>query len=396
MKLPRPSPRQVIVIAAVLLLLAGAAVVARRSGPFAPVRVTVTQPVQADVAPALFGIGTVEARRSYLVGPTTAARVLRVLVDVGDPVKAGQLLAEMDPVDLDARGAAARAAAERGLSAQRSAEAQVADARSRQALAAAEAARYQDLLRQNFVSSSVVDSKQQALKSADAQLAAADAALAAARQDVARLGAEQQALGQQRANLRLLAPADGVVTAREAEPGSTVVAGQAVLRLQQPGSLWVTTRFDQARATGLAEGLPALIRLRSAPERALPGKVLRVEPVADSVTEERIAQITFDAPPAGVSTKEMAEVTVALPVVPKARVLPNAALKTHQGRSGVWLLDGERLRFAPVRTGARGPDGAVQVLDGLPADARVVVYSERALSADTRVRVVERLAGTAP
>jgi HlyD family secretion protein len=285
---------------------------------------------------------------------------------------------------------------ERGLSAQRSAEAQVADARSRQALAAAEATRYQDLLRQNFVSPSVVDGKQQALKSADAQLAAADAALAAARQDVARLGAEQQALGQQRANLRLLAPADGVVTAREAEPGSTVVAGQAVLRLQQPGSLWVTTRFDQARAAGLAEGLPAQIRLRSAPERALPGKVLRVEPVADSVTEERIAQIAFDTPPAGVSTKEMAEVTVALPVVPQARVLPNAALKVHQGRAGVWVLDGEHLRFAPVRTGARGPDGAVQILDGLPADARVVVYSERALAADTRVRVVEQLPGVAP
>ncbi len=167
------------------------------------------------------------------------------------------------------------------------------------------------------------------------------------------------------------------------------------LRLQQPGSLWVTTRFDQARATGLAEGLPALIRLRSAPERALPGKVLRIEPVADSVTEERIAQIGFDAPPAGVSTKEMAEVTVALPVVPKARVLPNAALKVHQGRAGVWLLDGDGLRFAPVRTGARGPDGAVQILDGLPIEAQVVVYSERALAADTRVRVVEQLGGAA-
>lgn len=395
MKLPRPSPRQVIVVAAVLLLLAGAAVVARRSGPFAPVRVTVTQPAQADVAPVLFGIGTVEARRSHLVGPTTAARVLRVLVDVGDAVQAGQLLAEMDPVDLDARAAAAGSAAERGQSAQRSAEAQVADARSRQALAAAEAVRYQDLLRQNFVSSSVVDSKQQALKSADAQLAAAESALAAARQDVARLGAERQAVGQQRANLRLLAPADGVVTAREAEPGSTVVAGQAVLRLQQPGSLWVTTRFDQARATGLTNGLSAQIRLRSAPERALPGRVARVEPVADSVTEERIAQIGFDAAPAGVSTKEMAEVTVALPVVTQARVLPNAALKTQQGRAGVWVLDGERLRFAPVRTGARGPDGAVQILDGLPADARVVVYSERALAADTRVRVVDQLGGAA-
>ena len=396
MKLPRPSLRQVLIAAAVVLLLAGAATVARRSGPFAAVSVTVVQPAQADLAPVLFGIGTVEARRSYLIGPTTAARVLRVRVDVGDVVKGGDLLAEMDPVDLDPRLGSAQAAIERGLSAQRSAEAQVADARSRQALAASEAARYQDLQRQNFVSPSVVDAKLQALKSADAQLTAAEAALAAARQDVTRLGAEREAVGRQRANLRLLAPADGVVTAREAEPGSTVVAGQAVLKLQQPASLWVTTRFDQARATGLAEGLPALIRLRSAPERALPGKVLRIEPVADSVTEERIAQIAFDAPPVGVSTKEMAEVTVALPVVTKARVLPNAALKTHQGRSGVWLLDGKRLRFAPVRTGARGPDGAVQVLDGLPGDARVVVYSERALNPDTRVRVVERLAGAAP
>jgi HlyD family secretion protein len=55
------------------------------------------------LTPAVFGIGTVQARRSWIVGPTTAGRVLSVRADVGDAVKAGQLLADMDPVDLDQR-----------------------------------------------------------------------------------------------------------------------------------------------------------------------------------------------------------------------------------------------------------------------------------------------------
>ena len=102
-------------------------------------------------------IGTVEARRAYLIGPTAAGRVKRVLVDVGDRVKAGQLLAEMDAVDLDARVGSSSAAAARARSAVVTAQAQVHDARSRQALAAGEARRYIDLGKQNFVSSSVVD-----------------------------------------------------------------------------------------------------------------------------------------------------------------------------------------------------------------------------------------------
>ena len=89
-----------------LLLLGALAFVVMRSGPLAPTRVTVIEVTEGRLTPALFGIGTVEARRSYLIGPTTAGRVRKVVVDVGDTVKAGQLLAEMDPVDLDERLAA--------------------------------------------------------------------------------------------------------------------------------------------------------------------------------------------------------------------------------------------------------------------------------------------------
>ena len=125
---------------------------------------------------------------------------------------------------------------------------------------------------------------------------AADANLAAARQDQQRLAAERAGLRQQRDNVRLLAPSDGVVISRDAEPGSTVVAGQAVLRLIEPSSLWVKVRLDQGRSAGLAAGLRAQIVLRSNPAQPLAGKVARVEAMSDSVTEERVAQVAFDQP----------------------------------------------------------------------------------------------------
>lgn len=107
-----------------LLLLAAFAFLVLRSGPLAPIRVTVATIEEGTLTPALFGIGTVEARRAYLIGPTSAGRVLKVLVDVGEVVKAGQLLAEMDPVDLDQRVLALDASIARASSAIAAAEAQ--------------------------------------------------------------------------------------------------------------------------------------------------------------------------------------------------------------------------------------------------------------------------------
>jgi HlyD family secretion protein len=394
MKMSFSLPRQIWFVLIGIALVLAFGWVATRSGPFAPIKVTVTRADRGNVAPALFGIGTVEARRAYLIGPTSAGRVSSVLVDVGDNVKAGQLLAEMDPVDLDKRVAAATAAAARGQSAIATAEAQLADARSRQALAADEVRRFIDLGKQNFVSQSVVDGKLQQQQSADAQLAAAESALASARQDLSRLEAERAGAQQQRSNVRLLAPLDGVVTSRDAEPGSTVIAGQAVLKLQEPGSLWVTVRLDQGRSAGLRAGLPADIVLRSSPGKGLTGKVVRVEPISDSVTEERIAQVAFDTLPPGVSSNEMADVTLHLPVANDVLILPNAALRQRGAEVGVWLRADGKLRFAPLKTGAEGLDGKVQIVDGLKAGDEVVVYSERELEDDSRIKVVDKL-GTA-
>ena len=399
-----------------LALLAALAWVALRSGPMAPTRVTVAPVQRAAVMPALFGIGTVEARRTYLIGPTAAGRLLQVPVDVGDLVQAGQLLAEMAPVDSDERITALQAALARAHSARQAVDAQRDDALARQALAAANLRRYADLADRNFISAGALEARRQEQHSADALVSGADANRAAARQDQARLAAELAGARQLRGNLRMLAPAAGLVVSRDAEPGSTVVAGQPVLRLVDPASLWVRVRFDQGRAAGLAVGLPAQIVLRSAPASPLAGRVARVETVSDSVTEERVAQVVFDRLPPGVAIGELAEVTVSLPASAPGLVVSNASLRQLGDQTGLWRLEGGRPQFLPVTPGATSLDGSVlvtprpkvpgntsgNVSDNAPGTAalaegdQVVVHSEQALDGRRRIQVVDRLSGAPP
>ena len=391
MTVSAPLKRRFLLVGSVALLVLLFLFVLWRTGPLAPVQVTVAEVRSGRFTPELFGIGTLEARRHWILGPTTPGRVLTVKVDVGDRVQAGQLLAEMDPVDLDQRLQALDASIARASSTQAAAAAQQSDAQARRELAAANLRRQQELAQQNFISPSALEARSQELASAEAALQSARATAQAAAQDALRAKAERTALQQQRANAKLFAPADAVVSAREAEPGSTVVAGQAVLRLIDPASLWARVRLDQGRSAGLVPGLPARLLLRSRPHEPVPARVARVEWLSDSVTEERIAQLSLDQAPPGLSVGEMLEASIELPAIADSLLLPAASLQRQGGAIGVWRLQGGRLAFAPVQVGAVSLDGQVQILAGLESGDRVVVYSQQPLSADSRIQVVDQL-----
>ena len=380
MKFLRLQRRTLLLLAVAVPLALRFVYVALRSGPLAPVAVTVMQVESRHIAPALAGIGAVQARHTYKIGPTGAGRVRRIDVQVGDAVAAGRVLGEMDPVDLDERLRAQQAAIA-------SADAALRQAEAKQAFARTQAARYEQLLAVRGTSEELAATRRQ-------DLALADAALAAARADGARLRAELQAVRAQRGNLVLVAPVAGLVVARDVDPGTTVVAGQAVVELIDPASLWVDTRFDQIAAEGLAAGLPAKVVLRSRRGQPLDARVLRVEPRADVVTEETLAKLSFDAPPATLPpVGELAEVTVQLPALAAAPAIPNAALRTVGGKLGVWKMTDGKLRFEAVTSGRGDLDGWVQVAHGLAAGEQVVVYSEKTLNSRSRIQVVDRIPG---
>jgi RND family efflux transporter MFP subunit len=393
------AKRRLLGLLAVLLPLAGLLVfVALRAGPLAAVPVTLATVESQSLAPALFGIGTVEARYTHRIGPTFAGRVATVAVQPGDAVRAGQVVGEMDPIDLDERLLAQDAGLRRAEASVLAAQAQVREVGARRSFADAQATRYARLLQSNSVSGEAAAAKRQEADAAAAAHQAATAGAEVARQELSRLRAERAALRAQRAKLRLVAPVDGLVVRRDADPGTTVVAGQAVVEIVEPASVWIHARFDQQRVTGLAAGLPAQIVLRSRAGERIDGRVVRVEPLADAVTEEVIAKIDFAQPPVRLPPLgELAELTVALPALPARPLLPNAAVQRVEGRLGVWVVAGARdLRFVPLRLGAADLDGRVQVLDGLDGGERVVVYSHKPLKAGSRIDVVERIAGVAP
>ena len=368
----------VVIVLVPLVVLLG--YVALTSGPLAPVAVTLTQVEQRSLRPAIFGVGNVEARQVHRIGPTAPGRLLRLAVEVGDTVKAGQVLGEMDPVDSDDRLRSQQALVQRSA-------ATLAEATARHAYAQTQALRYERLYAERATSEEVLTARRQ-----DLQLAVA--ALAAVREDQARAQSDLRALLAQRASLRLVAPVDGVVTAREVEPGTTVVAGQAVVEVVDPRSLWVNTRFDQASAGGLAVAQPAHVALRSRRGQIMDGQVQRTELRADAVTEELLAKVAFKAvaqpmPPIG----ERAEVTIDLPALPEGPVIPNAAVQRLGAQVGAWTVQGDRLVFVPLKLGRADLEGHVQVLDGLKAGEHIVLYSEKALGPRSRVHVVEHIPG---
>ena len=379
-----PISRRTLAILAVLVPLVGLlGYVALRSGPLAPVAVTVVKVEEKALRPAVFGVGNVEARQVHRIGPTAPGRLLRLSAEVGDTVKVGQLLGEMDPVDNDDRLRSQEAVVRR-------AAAMSEDATARHTHAATQARRYEQLFAEKATSEELLAARRQ-----DLQLATA--LHSAAREDQARAQSDLQALRSQRASLRLVSPVNGVITSREVEPGTTVVAGQAVIEVIDPKTLWINTRFDQVSAGGLAAAQPAQIALRSRRSPPLDGQVQRTELRADAVTEELLAKISFKAlpdplPPIG----ERAEVTVYLPELPKGPVIPNAAVQRQGKQVGVWVANGERVGFIPVKLGRADLSGHVQVLDGLKAGDAIVLFSEQALNERSRVHVVERLTGAAP
>lgn len=375
--------RTLALLAVVVPLLALFVYVVLRSGPLAPVAVTLATVEQKALTPALFGIGTVGTRTTTKIGPTAAGRLLRLDVEVGDHVRAGQVLGEMEPLDINDRLNAQDAALQR-------VQASLREAQARQSYAQTQATRYTHLLAAQSTSEELAAAKQQ-------ELQVANAAVAAVQAEAARVRAERSGVTTQQRHLRLIAPAAGLVTQRLADPGSTVVAGQTVVEVVNPASLWMNVRLDQISAHGLAAGLPARVLLRSRAGQALAGRVLRVEPLADSVTEETLAKVVFNTlpeplPPLG----ELAEVTIDLPTLAAQPVLPNAAVQRVGGQTGVWHWTQEKLQFTPVTLGVADLEGNVQVLKGLSVGDQVVVYSEKPLTARSRIHVAERLTKAVP
>ena len=191
---------------------------------------------------------------------------------------------------------------------------------------------------------------------------AAAASLAAAKEDMRRAQSELAGTGKNRAHLRLISPVDGIVTARLAEPGSTVVAGQAVVQVIDPASLVVARAH---RPGPLATAWRSACRPRSpcarAPARtaARPHRARRSGRRCGDRGTHR--QRGVRRAPDGIAIGELAEVTLRLPAIEKALAIPAAALQRQGNQSGVWQAGRwPGAHSLPITPGVTSSDGLVE------------------------------------
>lgn len=383
---PMSRGRLTLLAVAALLLITVVGAAAWRFALAADVSVTVVVP--GAVAVRVVGPGAVQARTSVTLSSRINATVRLVLVDVGDSVREGQLLATLDDRDLSARRGVVSGQQEALLRGVEGARAALIKAQAELELARGRQRRDIELMRQGFVSQAVVDVSNAALDGAAASVDAARATLSARDADVRTLSQEARYADVVLSYARIVAPIDGIVVLRLGEPGNSVVPGTALLKVVDPRSLWVATRVDESVVGRIQPGQHASIRLRSG--EVLPGRVARIGRQSDASTRELDVHVAFDAVPQRFAIDQEAEVSI---VVGEDRgmLVPLSALtRNPAGRAGLLVVDGGRTRFQPVET-AGADDRNVLVVWGLTGGESVVAAAE-GVNANQRVRAIAGLA----
>lgn len=326
-----------------------------------PQRAVRTQLVSASTAGASHEYAAevkarVESRLSFRV----SGKLLSRPVNLGDTVKAGQVLARIDGQDLRLAEAAASAA--------------VMAARTNRDQAGADYKRFVDLQRQGFISAAELERRDSAFKAAQAQL------------EQARAQSDVQ--GNQAGYAQLVADGAGVVTGVEAEPGQVLAAGTPVVRvaLDGPRDVVFSVPEDQVARVKAVAGTAGALKVRLwGSDQTYPLTLREVAAAADPVT--RTFLVKADAGKLDVRLGQSATVVLELPQVAGIIKLPLAAVLQQGGKTSVWVLDGASMTVKPVPVQVGGAEGNdVVIAGGLSAGQEVVVAGVHVLSPGQKVK----------
>lgn len=298
-----------------------------------------------------------ESRLSFRVG----GKLLHRRVNVGDVVKPGQVLAQLDAQDL--------------MLAQDAAKAAVLAARVNRDQLGADYRRFIELKDQGFISAAELERRDSAFKAAQAQL----------EQARAQAGVQSN----QAAYAVLVADTAGVITGVDAEPGMVVGAGTPIVRIAHDGPRDVVFSVpeDQVGLLRAATAVPGAfkVRLWGEGQQAQDISLRELAAAADPVTRTFLAKA--DVGKLDAKLGRTATVLLQTPALNRVIKLPLSAVLEQQGRTSVWVLDTAGMTVAQKVVQVAGADGnEVVIADGLKPGDEVVVAGVHVLSAGQKVR----------
>jgi RND family efflux transporter MFP subunit len=320
----------------------------------------------------VMGTGTLEARVSAIISPRVAGLLTAVLVDQGERVQRGQLLATLYDGDLkeqvrmgEADVTVARGGVDQAAALTVSATATAREARTSHVRAT-------ELVTNGLVSREDFEKSMRQRDVSDAEMARARVAEVASKRQVQKAEATARYARERLTDTRIVAPFDGLVVKRKRDPGNVAVPGDAILQLVSLDTLWIAAWVDETAMSAVAVGQPARIVFRSEPSASYQGTVARIEPQIDAETREFRVDVEARRLPSSWGIGQRAEVFIETDRRANALVVPSGAATTREGHTGVFVADAGRARWRAVALGLQGKELA-EVLTGL-AEGDVVVW----------------------
>jgi HlyD family secretion protein len=252
--------------------------------------------VEENVSVRVFGLGTVEARVRSEIGFEVGATLVELNADHGHRIVAGKVLARLNAGEQEAKLAKARAALEIAEVNIKRAEANYGKALAVLTQKQEANRRRQALVRRDAVSKEAAEEASRDKAVAKADVSVAESEVSSANAQLADARAQLQYEETMLRHRTLVAPYDAIVVERHKEPGTVIKPGDPVFTLIAVGSYWGLAYVDEARAGFIQEGQRVDARLRSRPQDAFTGKVVRIGLESDRVTEERRVFIRGDNP----------------------------------------------------------------------------------------------------
>jgi len=363
--------------------------------------VTVAPVKQASPDAELDLPGNVQPLTEAVVFARADGYVKRRLVDIGDRVKGGQLLADIESPELDQQIREAQATLKRAQSSLRQTEAGLAQARANLGLAEVTARRWQTLVSKGVLSKQDGDEKQSALDARRADVAATESAVQAAQDNVVANQATVQRLLELQSFRQVRAPFAGVITARNIDVGSLVSAGSStsvreLYRLAQIHVLRVFVNVPQSEMTGIRPGILCTLEAEELRGRKFAGKVTRTANSLEASSRTLLTEVQVPNPAGELLPGMYATVRFRIRRTGPPLLIPSAAFRnTEQGPVVAVLREGPSVHLQTVKLG-RDHGAQIEVLEGLRPGQMVVTNLTDEVREGIKVKAVAATTPMAP
>lgn len=346
---------------------------------FSPTPVRSHRLDRGEVTVEVLGTGTLEARIKTTMSPRIPERLAEVLVDQGDAVAEGQLLARLDDGELRRQVEVAEAALNSSRATAERVRVDEVRAQAVERQARQDHQRVADLVNTKISSQAELDKAVEQLRIAESEWTRAQAATVEAQQQV-RLAEKNLEYQRERLSFtQIKSPYAGLVTRRDRDPGGVVVPGSSILQVISTNELWISAWVDETSAQGLAVGQKARVIFRSEPSKNYEGVVIRLGRETDRETREFIVDVRAMALPSNWTLGQRAEVFIATDSRSDVIVVPLDYIQWRNGKPGLLIEERGTAVWRDVTLGQRGRD-VVAVAGNVSAGELALAAAEPQIS----------------